>query len=484
MTEILSPKPSKQRPPTATRLQTSTSPFFLGSNDDQLERDQARAARAAAAVRRKALATPPPTPFEPCLQREQIVELFQNCIKLASENASCTLEAGVKIYSLRVDSVHSEAYKVLGLLIRASGDDKEDTMVEGNNTNNGPDEGLSKKGLERKISPLSTLEPSFESLNVKKFDVAYLVDPFYHQTSAQFDEVGAKGLLLYNLGVYGGCRVLFDSLEHPKKCISCSTENLKPAVIDLSFVKEGIEQMVRNMRGKNEISPTLKEIVCQFGQSNQRQSYATDEDKRFRGETGAVGGSCDLLDENFCGNLEAGDSDHEKASTLDESFTYQDTTFPSHNEGSSRNGDRRGKIYGTYVRSFYMYRRIIPLHPTSMIRIEDPKILASFRVKGHVSLQNKMYGQALTIGSTGRIRVGPEEISTAESRNGRKKPPQVDIDFTKSLDQKVPDIFAPPKNPKLLLLPDKRLPWESILPEDCHFQPEDLIKLFLLPNIM
>lgn len=33
--------------------------------------------------------------------------------------ASCTLEAGVKIYSLRVDSVHSEAYKVLSGINRA-----------------------------------------------------------------------------------------------------------------------------------------------------------------------------------------------------------------------------------------------------------------------------------------------------------------------------------------------------------------------------
>ena len=33
--------------------------------------------------------------------------------------ASCTLEAGVKIYALRVDSVHSEAYKVLGGISRA-----------------------------------------------------------------------------------------------------------------------------------------------------------------------------------------------------------------------------------------------------------------------------------------------------------------------------------------------------------------------------
>ena len=37
--------------------------------------------------------------------------------------ASCTLEAGVKIYSTRVDSVHSETYKVLGGLNRTAGDE-------------------------------------------------------------------------------------------------------------------------------------------------------------------------------------------------------------------------------------------------------------------------------------------------------------------------------------------------------------------------
>ena len=33
--------------------------------------------------------------------------------------ASCTLDAGVKIYAYRVDSVHTEAYKMLGSLGRA-----------------------------------------------------------------------------------------------------------------------------------------------------------------------------------------------------------------------------------------------------------------------------------------------------------------------------------------------------------------------------
>lgn len=67
------------------------------------------------------------------------------------------------------------------------------------------------------------------------FSVAFAVDPLYHQTSAQFDEGGARGLLMNNLGVYGRCRVLFDSWEVPGKCMSCDIEHDKSDTIDLSF---------------------------------------------------------------------------------------------------------------------------------------------------------------------------------------------------------------------------------------------------------
>ena len=91
MAELLSPDPpnsQKQRVPIASRLQSPSSPFFLGSNDDKLERAQARAARAAA-IRRKSVAVnaiPSLVDPDPCLGKQQILELFQNCIKLASEN--------------------------------------------------------------------------------------------------------------------------------------------------------------------------------------------------------------------------------------------------------------------------------------------------------------------------------------------------------------------------------------------------------------
>ena len=43
------------------------------------------------------------------------------------------------------------------------------------------------------LNPEATLEASLEALNVKKFDLAFTVDPLFHKTSAQFDEGGARG---------------------------------------------------------------------------------------------------------------------------------------------------------------------------------------------------------------------------------------------------------------------------------------------------
>lgn len=92
MAEALISSPTmvhKTRVPMSARMQSPTSAFFVGSNDDQLERAQARAARAAAIRHHKSLAvnfhSHRPKSI-PCLNKHQILELFHNCIKLASEN--------------------------------------------------------------------------------------------------------------------------------------------------------------------------------------------------------------------------------------------------------------------------------------------------------------------------------------------------------------------------------------------------------------
>jgi condensin complex subunit 2 len=52
-----------------------------------------------------------------------LIDYMEDVLEVSGDNpnfqtASCTLDASVKIYSCRVDSVHTDAYKVLGGLTR------------------------------------------------------------------------------------------------------------------------------------------------------------------------------------------------------------------------------------------------------------------------------------------------------------------------------------------------------------------------------
>lgn len=52
-------------------------------------------------------------------------------------------------------------------------------------------------------------------------------------------------------------------------------------------------------------------------------------------------------------------------------------------------------------------------------------------------------------------------------------PPQIDMSS-----------FAPAADPKSLLMPQSSAPVSTLLPDDCHYQPEELVRLFLQPSIM
>ena len=103
----------------------------------------------------------------PTFGMQQVLELYRNSLKLASENkitkdntwgldlidhmsdlvkpsdeeqgqtnfqrASCTLDAGVKIYSYRVDSVHNSIYKTLGGLSRTAAPSQQDDAGKSSN---------------------------------------------------------------------------------------------------------------------------------------------------------------------------------------------------------------------------------------------------------------------------------------------------------------------------------------------------------------
>ncbi|CAJ1937630.1 unnamed protein product [Cylindrotheca closterium] len=128
--------------------------------------------------------------------------------------ASCTLDASVKIYAYRVDDVHLTSYKVLANLNRTETgkNKKKDDNAASAKSKNLNNEATSNNAGKRKVSETETLEQNLANINIAKLDEAFDIDPLFHKMSKTFDEGGAKGLLLANLGVSNnGCNIVFDS---------------------------------------------------------------------------------------------------------------------------------------------------------------------------------------------------------------------------------------------------------------------------------
>ncbi|KAK7431067.1 hypothetical protein QQZ08_002348 [Neonectria magnoliae] len=132
------------------------------------------------------------------------------------QKASCTLDGCVKIYTNRVDSVATETGKLLSGLADSNNSKKKDREGEETDEEEELDEdGNVKKKPKKKTqrSSEATLAPNFNSLQLKKFELEFAVDPLFKKASADFDEGGAKGLLLNHLMIDSQGRIVFDSSD-------------------------------------------------------------------------------------------------------------------------------------------------------------------------------------------------------------------------------------------------------------------------------
>lgn len=142
------------------------------------------------------------------------------------QRASATLDGCVKIYSSRVDSVATETGRLLsGLAARKEAEQKakESTIEEGDeeeaddinpeyDENEEAQEGTrKKKSRASKNKELTDTLVSFESIRVKKLSQELSIDPLFKKTLAEFDEGGAKSLLLNTLNMDNHTRVVFDA---------------------------------------------------------------------------------------------------------------------------------------------------------------------------------------------------------------------------------------------------------------------------------
>lgn len=133
------------------------------------------------------------------------------------QRASATLDGCVKIYLSRVESAALETGKLLSGLATKKGhedfeeadDDNGDDDNDGANDSQAEgDDGKRKRKINRVLE--STLVP-FESIQIKKLEQELSIDPLLKKALAEFDEGGAKSLLLNTLSIDAAGRVVFDA---------------------------------------------------------------------------------------------------------------------------------------------------------------------------------------------------------------------------------------------------------------------------------
>ncbi|XP_034548475.1 condensin complex subunit 2 [Notolabrus celidotus] len=218
-------------------------------NDDEQERRQRRRSRVIDlqtatdssfndSATHSAAGTPAAVPK---LSNAQISEHYSTCIKLSTENkittknafglhlidymadilkqkdseltnfkvAAGTLDASTKIYAVRVDAVHADAYRVLGGL--------------GAETKPGEDHGLKEehgdegaeataKQPKKKRPPKRTVEQNLSNINSAESERKCEVDPMFHRMASSFDESSTAGVFLSVLfSESNRCELLFPS---------------------------------------------------------------------------------------------------------------------------------------------------------------------------------------------------------------------------------------------------------------------------------
>ncbi|KAK9522288.1 hypothetical protein VZT92_018763 [Zoarces viviparus] len=217
-------------------------------NDDEQERRQRRRSRVIDlqtatdssfndSASHSATGTPAAVPK---LSNAQISEHYSTCIKLSTENkittknafglhlidymadilkqkdseltnfkvAAGTLDASTKIYAVRVDAVHADAYRVLGGL----GAETKPGEDHGPKEEDGDDGEVTAKQPKRKRPPKRTVEQNLGNINSGDSERKCEVDPMFQRMASSFDESSTAGVFLSVLfSENSRCELLFPS---------------------------------------------------------------------------------------------------------------------------------------------------------------------------------------------------------------------------------------------------------------------------------
>ncbi|KAF2842828.1 barren [Patellaria atrata CBS 101060] len=429
------------------------------------------------------------------------------------QRASCTLDGCVKIYTSRVDSVATETGKLLSGL--ADSGNKKPKDEEGEGGEGGEDEedeegedGVKKKRKRAVRSSEATLVSSFAQLQLKKMELEFSVDPLFKKASADFDEGGAKGLLLNHLAIDGQGRIVFDSSDDTQD--ASASDRRESTGVDVEHSEEpvqleqdeDVEIYIAGLASKffpdltkldeQDICPSLKNL--DLGDTNGAmdlpflkapEDWQQDQDQDDHGRDG--------------GNRSGIFLDEDNAMGFDDDDGLDGFDLPPET-GFGEGGEAWAKEAA-----------IEPQMRIHNIGLDDPDVIGEEDIGevGGFKTGNEDYAIALTQGKQDdhenilnyfdqalqKNWAGPEhwrirkikDLSKANSAGPtkRKEKEPFAIDFAAPMSQAIADaLYTSATSSSTILLPKAQ--WRSktrnLLPDDKHFNSRQLLSLFLKPK--
>lgn len=222
----------------------------------------------------------------------QLIDYFHdmNVIKdgesINFQRASATLDGCVKIYLSRVESAATETGKLLSGLAK-----KDTTEVQEENEEVENEEGSEEKTKRKYNRVVESTLVDFDSITMKKLEQELAIDPLFKKALAEFDEGGAKSLLLNTLSIDNSGRVIFDATNAIKESEVTESDdedennesaNNTMTIVDPAPIEFG---ELENMLFKDDdlsgttLCPSLKELQSAFDDISKASAILSDFNK-------------------------------------------------------------------------------------------------------------------------------------------------------------------------------------------------------------
>eukprot|EP00871_Galdieria_phlegrea_P004947 jgi/Galph1/5453/GphlegSOOS_G4053.1 len=424
--------------------------------------------------------------------------------------AGVTLDASTKIYSYRVDSVHTSAYNVLGDLTRSGNQIEDDESALAGEDDHVHSTAKKKKGKARSQGEC-TLEKNLENISVKSFETESMMDPFLQMLSQSINSGETSNLLLRALSLSqepskeGACYLVLDS-QHS----FFSNQSTYPLVVDRqryhSCVKFVNDWLQNNLPARS-IADAYKKSICpdleQFFHT--LPNVKDDKENQLQSCTGIVRPSVEDPEQNR-------DTLEEETVPIDYTSFHLDTDDFSDSYNAFASEERfRGSLSGNF-----------PLQEqkwdiSKMDESERQQWVAELFARGadtfqvgefltnkseqNVTWSHQNIDDLLAVAWAGpthwKYLGGSKKLTSSENEKveekkiGKRHRSKVDrlLDFEKQVDDiDFSTAFSQPKNPNAIVFSSsfwsKTPEVANLLPPDLHYEPSDLFKFFLRPGYL